>query len=354
MARVVLLTTSCSLACSISRQHREAEGLSLEPFQSHSFCNNGTISRQVVMHHKTGTMMSLRAMLNLNVRAKVVCTAFGESWTAIPVDTSGLGVPEDLAVNNVWLNKRNQHVLHVARNPFETVASELPYDLGRNEPWWMLAPMNNDADRCCFHRCSKSCYSDDDVPDKSLHRPRFCLGIRAVNDAVAAGGHLHGVLPQPVPADQPWSDYLATLEEWQGLLAVAVAMQNITLEPMNTTRHTLLGAGMPAYTMVCESKFDDAAYEDCEALWVDLLQNALAVPAEASAFLGEAAATECPNAPGDPAADHSSYAGQAEAADRVALLRQLDRQYLNGTIAAYERAVPCEISARYTAPSAAT
>ena len=97
--------------------------------------------------------------------------------------------------------------------------------------------------------------------------------------------------------------------------------------------------------MACEQEFDDATYEDCTALWTKLMRTVFAMSEEDAATRGADAAVSCPNAPDEPAAQHSAYSNAS--AIRVQRLRELDRAHLDGMLHAYEAAVPCAVSARY-------
>jgi len=199
---------------------------------------------------------------------------------------------------------------------------------------------------------------------QAFHYERFMLGVQAVHDAASPGGTLEGVLPRPVekgkeapvsafpwaaPYEVTWHSYLSSLDEDQSLLAVALSMLHITLRPMADTRTSLMSGGGP-YTLLCESAFDDAPYGKCQGLWTQLFEGGFGMTASQSHWLAREAAGSCPHAPenADEVASHSTYDGKhRDTAKRVARLRELDLQYLNGSLHAVEAAVPCQVSERY-------
>jgi hypothetical protein len=158
------------------------------------------------------------------------------------------------------------------------------------------------------------------------------------------------VLPAPT-GNQSWYEYLTALPEDEGLLATSVLMHSLTISRMVYTRKTLLALTNVSYVFACESQFDDATYDECRALWRQLLHTGFALSADESDLLGTAAAEACPNSPNNSRASAHSSASKTnltEGADRIRRLRVLDRMYLNGSLKRYEDALPCVASKRYT------
>jgi hypothetical protein len=99
------------------------------------FCDDGR-SRQLVTHHKAGSWMLNVAVQWIDHAAALACASTQDSFAPVELDWIGLAVFHPYMP---WLSKPKQHVLQVARNPFEVIASEYAYDLSDAEPTWMSA-----------------------------------------------------------------------------------------------------------------------------------------------------------------------------------------------------------------------
>jgi len=329
--------------------HSDREKQVLQPKHAHSLAiiaehlsYQRSHDRSVIVQHKSGTVMSRAAVEALNGALRSVSLKQSEYGTALfaghDVDFSNPAVTEAFT--------RSQHsVLHIMRNPFETVVSEYAYDHDDQEPEWMDS-------RLASTTSSSNCTSGVSNPSSPSYwgenSQRFCDALNNVSAAASSG-----LLPA-IGVDETYAGYIGRVDEDSGLLAAAIAMMSITLRALDVTHESFMLRAPERYMRVCESSFDDASYANCTALWGRLLEHGLHYPSEASESLAAAAATSCPNAPDDKHAEsssalktHSAYTNRTDVLRRVTRMRELDAIHLDGTLARYEQNWGCPLSERY-------
>lgn len=236
---------------------------------------------------------------------------------------------------------------HFARNPFEMVVSGMEYHKALSEPWLKgtFAQAKIADVRGCEH-LRIDARKQNMCADGSMHFSTYRLlqGVAQVFRS-SISGRFAALLPDAQPSET-YPEYLQRVDLNESLIAEFVLASGTTLEPM-ASAHTLVESRHCSLE-TCMSDF----FDNCNATW-ERIMNTWGIKEPHRSVMFNAAEMACPGV--DPSSKtHSSdnnlkrrNMSHVPEYKMTAYLRDLDRLYLNGKLAALEASVGCPVSGKY-------
>lgn len=225
------------------------------------------------------------------------------------------------------------------RNPFEMVVSGYLYDMAAAERW-VLNTFETQGSSCS----DLANNGKDSLPWSLRHCREMHSAFQVFT--VSRSGPLSAALPD-AHLNESFADYLRRSDVDAGLLAEYIFAQANTLSTMRMPSG-LDNTSLDCTTRVCFNSF----YDDCNGTWLRLLET-WRIPEPQKTAMFQAAIRSCPGA--DSSAQEHDSSEQLSKANishppepvMVRRLRELDRQYLKGTLAALEEHLGCPVGGKY-------
>jgi hypothetical protein len=307
----------------------------------------------LVPHHKCGSEMMMEAAHEMNKALKRhktkhehVPTVYRSSYTM------GYGLNESF-----MQTPRPACYLQNARNPFEVVVSGYVYHMAASEPWCneSMRTMTKDVSHCLQYIKGGRMQFPCKPVGKTLKKPGYpgIWPLRTAHESIASvyhnsrAGPYADALPD-AQLDESFSDYLSRVDTAQGLLAEYVFASHMSLPRMRWT-HDFVET-KPCSINTCYSSY----YKDCDAQWQRVM-DAWEIPESHRSVMLEGAKVSCPltssKEQAHSGADHLEQKDmmvEMPASEMVTLLKQIDRDQLNGELAALDDHVQCPLSSKYS------
>ena len=325
----------------------DAERNTMQPTSSETATCPFSPARTFVAHHKSGSTIVDEACVRMNKELRALapaCVAASLGGMYIHSDWNGLDLSlpptppyADLPYQCCLAEAPPADgalVAHMTRNPFEMVVSSYEYDKDvHSEAAWQDTTMLPVA--------------GEKLSDY-LHG--YWSAIRHVA-LLAWDGTFGGALPRPLlnaTYTETWFAYVTRVGEDEALLAEALMLSQLSIRPMVSNHAYVASLGAAHGRNTCEQRVDDGTHAECAAFWAETVAWFAYTPADVAAALAHGAANAtCTQSD----TNRRSTDGEGNAtrkAARVLRLRHIDAELLNGTLAAYEAAIGCPLSQRYS------
>lgn len=304
-----------------------------------------------VPHHKSGTFMVREAADKMRKTLSPGSAPYG---SIVKIDSSST---MGLALNTSMMQTPGPSCFaQLARNPFEMLISGYLYHSAASEPW--LRRSFGEVQVRLRHGCkpvftggrmSQNCHKDK--TEKSSFKIVKFWHYRGIDQVFQASqpGSTYANLPQAY-TNETFPAYLKRVGLDAGLIAEFIWASENSLAPMRFTYDYVKSHSCSVN--MCLNEF----YENCGAAWQRVLTG-WQIPEPQKSTLFRAATRSCPEVSSAEALEHSSHFHMQRAnlthqppQLMVEHLRELDRHFLNGTIAALEEHVGCRVRGIYKGP----